>query len=127
MGSPIERRGSDEVAGLHAVLTQVEQGFRATQAELRDQVFLATSVDERVKIEVNGEGLAVRVEVDPALLGEGARAVERGVMQAVNDAALLLQEHTTIAFQLTASRLLGIPMGDGSQDLSPSLRAHRDA
>ncbi|MGI8780168.1 MAG: YbaB/EbfC family nucleoid-associated protein [Solirubrobacteraceae bacterium] len=119
--------GEPSAEDVHAVVAHVEQGFRAVQAELRDQVFMATSVDESVRLEINGEGLAVRVQIDPALLERGARAVELGVMQACNDAAIMLQEHTTIVFQLAAAQLLGLPTADGAQDLPPSLRAHRDA
>jgi DNA-binding protein YbaB len=94
---------------LYDVIAHVEQGFRATQAELRERVLEAQSVDGLVRLDINGEGLCLRASIAPTLIERGGEAVELGVMQAINDAALLIQEHTTAAFQLAATQYLGFP------------------
>ena len=105
----LQRMDDLPVDVLHGVIAHVEQGFRATQAELREQVLEAQSGDGLVRLNINGEGLCLRASIAPALLERGEEAVERGVMEAINDAALLIQEHTTAAFQLAATQYLGFP------------------
>ena len=112
---------------LWRVVSGMEQRFLEAQADLREQLFVSRSADGLVELETNGEGLAVRVSVDPALLARGSAAVEQGVMQAMNDAAIALQEHTTAAFQLAAADTFGLGPVEGQDDLPPGMRAKRDA
>lgn len=107
---------------LLSVVAGVQEGFQSAQATLRDQVFAAASVDERVRLDINGEGLALRVTIEPALLADGVEAVQLAVMQAINNAAIELQAQTTAAFQFAAANALGIPPADEIDDLPPSLR-----
>lgn len=109
------------------VVSGIEQRFLETQAGLREEVFVSRSADGLVELVTNGEGLAVRVSVDPALVARGNKAVEQGVMQAVNDAAITLQEHTTAAFQLAAADAFGLGPVEGQDDLPPGMRAQRNA
>ena len=99
-------------AALAEVVGRVEEGFRLTQVSLRERTFVAVSVDGRLELKINGEGLALAVKIDPSLAADGPEAIERAVMEAVNDAAILIQTHTTEAFQLAAAKYLGVPAGD---------------
>lgn len=97
-----------QLPAAEAQLKVVEEGFRAAQTSLRDELVHGESTDGSVAVELNGEGLACKVQVDPALLERGAPAVERAVMEAVNSASVALQELTTAVMQLAAVQHLGI-------------------
>ena len=120
LGSPADEEPS--AAALALVIERVEEGFRLAQQRLREEVFATASTDGRLALSVNGEGLAVRVAVEPSLLADGPSAVERAVMEAINDAAIRIQERTTEAFQLAAEEYLGVPAA-GVDPLSPTLRS----
>jgi DNA-binding protein YbaB len=99
-------------AELAAVIERVEQGFRLTQQRLREQVIPVASSDGRLALSVNGEGLAVKVAIDPTLLADGVCALEAAVMEAVNNTALSVHALTTAAFQLATAECLGLVIPD---------------
>lgn len=102
----MSRQPADEVL---AQAQSVERALRATRNELVEEVFVAHSADERVTLHVNGELLALKVNVSPDLIACGAEAVERGVMQAINDAVITVQSHTTTAYQQAFAVMFGLP------------------
>jgi DNA-binding protein YbaB len=99
-------------AALAAVIERVEQGFRLTQQRLREQVIPVASSDGRLALSVNGEGLAVKVAIDPTLLADGVCALEVAVMEAVNNTALSVHALTTEAFQRATAEYLGLVIPD---------------
>jgi DNA-binding protein YbaB len=91
-----------------AQLRAIESGFREAQASLREELVHGESTDGSITLELNGEGLACSVNVSPALLEQGAPAVERAIMEAVNNGTMALLELTTAVMQLAAVQHLGI-------------------
>jgi len=102
----VSRQPADE---LLAQAQSVEQTLRATRSELVEEVFVAHSADQQVTLHVNGELLALKVTVSPELIARGAEAVERGVMQAINDAVIAVQSRTTAAYQQAFAITFGLP------------------
>ena len=95
-------------AAAESQLRAIESGFREAQASLREELVHGESTDGSIALELNGEGLACRVSVSPALLEKGAPAVERAIMEAINSGTVALLELTTAVMQLAAVQHLGI-------------------
>lgn len=83
--------------------------FLEAQQALRETVFDAYSADSDVTLRVTGDGLATSVRIAPQLAAQGVEALERAVLEAVNDAAMTLQGLTTAHMQAAAVRAGIVP------------------
>jgi DNA-binding protein YbaB len=112
-----------DAADLLKVVAAAEHAMSSTREELRERIYESESVDGLVQLRVNGESLALGVKISPELIRQGQAAIELGVMQAINDAAIMIQEATTAAFQQAVAVLFGIPPAEDADVLPPSLRS----
>lgn len=86
--------------------------LRSAAAALRETTFAAASADGRLSLNMTGDGLCTGVSIEPALVAAGGEALGHAVMEAVNDAALALQDATARHMAPLADRV-GVRAPDG--------------